>query len=385
MKADTKAIQAIGTHVITHNQRVKVSQEDRHKYHLHIINTTLDESGPYMCQLNTQPMISQMGILTVYQPADIVRVSELSGVVEGGEARLKCEAEGYPPPAIYWTREEKGHMITLRDRHSGKKKELRRVQGSTLVLSKVKRSQMGNYLCIASNGFRPAVSRRVRLNVNFRPVINVQDQKVYARPGQKVTLECVIEAFPLGIYYWELHTGNILSESNSKYSMGKFQIGEYKTRSQLIISDFTEEDVGIYKCICKNAMNSNNDRVEGLIYLNMYQERTDPPTIASTAFFERGDLYSVLLGQDDSSLSTAYYASTPPGYDSEERNIYKPYQESYNYDSGNYPNGVESSDTNQQAKSNKKPTYLDHLNSANRRASCLSASLLFLLPILGTF
>ena len=64
-----------------------------------------------------------MAMLKVYQPADIVRVSELSGVVEGGEARLKCEAEGFPSPNIYWTREEKGHLITIRDRHTGKKRE----------------------------------------------------------------------------------------------------------------------------------------------------------------------------------------------------------------------------------------------------------------------
>ena len=63
VKADTKAIQAIGMHVITHNARVKVSQEDRHKYHLHIINATMEESGPYMCQLNTDPMKSQASIV----------------------------------------------------------------------------------------------------------------------------------------------------------------------------------------------------------------------------------------------------------------------------------------------------------------------------------
>ena len=66
----------------------------------------------------------------MYKPADIVRVSELSGVVEGGEARLTCEAEGFPRPKIYWTREEKGHFITIRDRHSSKSRE-----GKTLILS----------------------------------------------------------------------------------------------------------------------------------------------------------------------------------------------------------------------------------------------------------
>ena len=60
MKADTKAIQAIGEMVITHNPRIKVKQEKGVKHHLIIINATLEEAGPYMCQINTNPMKSQV-------------------------------------------------------------------------------------------------------------------------------------------------------------------------------------------------------------------------------------------------------------------------------------------------------------------------------------
>jgi len=326
VKADTKAIQAIGKHVITHNHRVSVSQDtDRSKYHLHISNASMEESGPYICQLNTDPMKSQLGILTVYKPADIVRVSELSGVVEGGEARLTCEAEGFPRPKIYWTREEKGHFITIRDRHSSKSREVTRVTGSTLILSKIKRSQMGNYLCIASNGFQPAVSRRVRLNVNFRPVVTVQEPTIYAKFGEKVILGCLIEAFPLGIYYWESHRGHILSESSSKHSLSQFTIGEYKTRSQLTLSNFTRDDIGTYTCICKNAMTGDRDRVEGRVNLQLFQVRTTPTTVATTTFEESFD--SVYRGSNNNipksfegKSSTAYMVNTP-SYDG--RDIYQ--------------------------------------------------------------
>ena len=60
LKADTKAIQAVGDSVITHNPRVSVSHEKLQMHKLHITDVQLDDEGVYMCQLNTSPMKSQV-------------------------------------------------------------------------------------------------------------------------------------------------------------------------------------------------------------------------------------------------------------------------------------------------------------------------------------
>lgn len=60
VKADTKAIQAIHEHVITHNPRVTVSHSDLNTWNLHIKSVTEEDRGGYMCQLNTDPMKSQV-------------------------------------------------------------------------------------------------------------------------------------------------------------------------------------------------------------------------------------------------------------------------------------------------------------------------------------
>ena len=51
---------------------------------------------------------------------------------------------------------------------------------------------------------------------------------------------------------------------NKKYSIAKFDFGEYRTRFQLTIAEFTEDDVGLYKCICKNTYSG---KVEGNVRL----------------------------------------------------------------------------------------------------------------------
>lgn len=63
MKTDSKAIQAIHDHVITHNPRVWVSKTDESTWNLHIKNVQEDDRGQYMCQINTDPMISQVSLI----------------------------------------------------------------------------------------------------------------------------------------------------------------------------------------------------------------------------------------------------------------------------------------------------------------------------------
>lgn len=60
VKADTKAIQAIHDHVITHNPRVSVSHGDHSTWNLHIRSVQEEDRGQYMCQINTDPMKSQV-------------------------------------------------------------------------------------------------------------------------------------------------------------------------------------------------------------------------------------------------------------------------------------------------------------------------------------
>ncbi|XP_033210806.1 neurotrimin-like [Belonocnema kinseyi] len=119
VKADTKAIQAIHDHVITHNPRVYVSHGDHSMWSLQIKGVQLEDAGLYMCQINTDPMKSQTGVLTVHVPPDFL-LGETSGDVmvrEGGQVSLTCHARGVPQPTVNWRRED-GKDIILRQNQS---------------------------------------------------------------------------------------------------------------------------------------------------------------------------------------------------------------------------------------------------------------------------
>ncbi|KAJ6648678.1 hypothetical protein Bhyg_03909 [Pseudolycoriella hygida] len=59
IKADAKAILAIHEHVITNNDRLSVTHNDYNTWTLVIRNVKMEDSGQYMCQVNTDPMKMQ--------------------------------------------------------------------------------------------------------------------------------------------------------------------------------------------------------------------------------------------------------------------------------------------------------------------------------------
>ena len=62
IKADTKAILAIHNRVITHNNRLSVIHSDHNTWELTIKEVRRNDSGEYMCQINTDPMKWQVNI-----------------------------------------------------------------------------------------------------------------------------------------------------------------------------------------------------------------------------------------------------------------------------------------------------------------------------------
>ncbi|XP_034244896.1 lachesin [Thrips palmi] len=263
IKSDTKAILAIHQHVITNNARLSVTHNDVNTWTLNIRNVQREDQGTYMCQVNTDPMKSQTAFLEVVIPPDIV-YEETSGdtmTPEGGNLKLRCRARGYPPPRIVWKREDGGEIVVRND-STGSKTRKHAVEGEDLVLHKVTRSEMGVYVCIASNGVPPPVSKRLMLFVNFHPLIQVPNQLVGAPVATDVTIQCIVEACPKAINYWTREKGEMII-NNDKYQMDESPQSAYGVLMKLTVRKFRKADIGAYKCISKNSIGD----AEGIVRL----------------------------------------------------------------------------------------------------------------------
>uniref|UniRef100_A0A182QF62 Ig-like domain-containing protein n=1 Tax=Anopheles farauti TaxID=69004 RepID=A0A182QF62_9DIPT len=256
LRVDTQTILTIQNHVITKNKRIGITYTEKKTWQLRIKDIRETDRGWYMCQINTDPMKSQMGYLDVVVPPDILDYPTSTDMVvrEGSNVTMRCAAVGSPAPTIVWRREA-GDNISLQDGE-----RVAAVEGSTFTIPKVNRLHMGAYLCIASNGVPPSVSKRVMLIVHFPPMIWVPNQLVGAVEGQQMTLECHSEAYPKSINYWTREKGDIVPQG------GKYEPvltnNAYKMVMKLSIKVVSQADFGAYKCIAKNSLGETDGTIK---------------------------------------------------------------------------------------------------------------------------
>ncbi|XP_044258298.1 neurotrimin-like isoform X1 [Tribolium madens] len=256
LRVDTQTILTIQSHVITKNHRIGVTHSEHKTWYLHIKEVREADRGWYMCQINTDPMKSQIGYLDVVVPPDILDYPTSTDMVvrEGSNVNLRCVAKGSPEPSITWRRETGEPLKLLTG------EEVPSIDGPVLNISRVSRQQMGPYLCIASNGIPPSVSKRIMLIVHFPPMIWIQNQLVGAYEGQQITLECHSEAFPKSINYWTTDKGEIVPQSG-KYEPS-YSTNGYKIHMKLTIRSITPQDYGNYKCVSKNSLGDTDGTIQ---------------------------------------------------------------------------------------------------------------------------
>ncbi|XP_059081842.1 lachesin-like [Tigriopus californicus] len=274
LKAKDQTILALHKRVITHNSRIDVDHEENRNWMLKIHQVQESDKGCYMCQINTEEMKKQIGCIDVLIPPNIVDNLTSSDVIvnEGEDAILVCRASGHPEPQILWLREDKKEFVVYSNINNHTRREtVTQYRGPVLVMRKVQRHQMGAYLCIAQNDVPPAVSKRIILNVNFKPEINVPSQLHGVGPGSSVTLTCVVQAFPTAINYW-MKDGKKMLLDNDKYNISEDRKSLYERVMSLTIRNWEKSDEGHFMCMSTNSLGE----ADGTIQSYTFEAQTEP-------------------------------------------------------------------------------------------------------------
>ncbi|XP_045476334.1 neurotrimin-like isoform X1 [Harmonia axyridis] len=269
MHYEQSAILTVHNHVITRNPRISVTHDKHRTWFLHISNVQEEDKGRYMCQINTASAKTQFGYLYVVVPPNIDDSLSSSDVIvrEGANETLTCKATGYPQPSVKWKRDDNS-KITI-----NKTLSVIEWEGENLELTQISRLDMGAYLCIASNSIPPSVSKRMKVSVDFPPMLWIPHQLVGAPLAYSVTLECFTEAHPGSLNYWTREDGQMIHESRKYHTENKVGNPPYKTHMRLTINDIQQTDYGTYKCMAKNPRGETDGTIR--LYIS------SPPTTST--------------------------------------------------------------------------------------------------------
>jgi len=258
---DRQMILTIGRHVITRIPRFNIIHDSHHTWTLNIRDVQAEDKGYYMCQVNTDPMISMTGHLDVVVPPTIIDEESSPSTVsirEKHNASLICKSNGVPYPNITWRREDGRPIFRDTQKNKGVKLEKSVHHGEYLDLQDISREQMGAYLCIASNKIPPSVSKRITLIVEFQPMMYIPNQLIGAPVNTQVTIECTTEASPKAITYWVFREVMIL---RSQRHHTEEEVEGYRLHSRLTIKSVIEADYGAYKCVSKNSLGETEGQI----------------------------------------------------------------------------------------------------------------------------
>lgn len=129
-------------------------------------------------------------------------------------------------------------------------------RGGTLKISPARRDDRGIYKCLAENGVGPAAETSVTVKIEFAPVSMTLKPRIGQAFGYEVTIECLVEAYPIADVSW-WRNGKRLSSVSEKIDSNKDEI-----ISVYSIYEFNSYDVGEYTCKAVNKYGKSESLVE---------------------------------------------------------------------------------------------------------------------------
>ncbi|XP_059335602.1 immunoglobulin superfamily member 10 [Ammospiza nelsoni] len=246
------------------------SSTDRHSLHangsLSISQAGLLDAGEYLCvarnpggddsKLYRLAVAAKPPIINgLHRNKTIMKVT----AVRHAKKHIDCRAEGTPPPQIMWIMPDN---ILLTAPYYGSRIVVHK--NGTLEIRNIRPSDTGDFICVARNDGGETVLV-VQLEVTEmlrRPTFkNPFNEKIIAKPGKPITLNCSVDGNPAPDISWMLPNGTWFSSS---IRTPQFVTGSSGT---LTIASAQSQHAGRYRCAARNQVGY----IEKLLLLEVAQ------------------------------------------------------------------------------------------------------------------
>ncbi|XP_036147344.1 Down syndrome cell adhesion molecule-like protein Dscam2 isoform X7 [Monomorium pharaonis] len=265
------------------------------------------DEGTYTCTARNKHNFTShrsVEVRVLVPPRWTVEPIDQNAVVGHGVS-IACQAEGFPIPTVTW-KQSIGETPTGGDyRELGYGTESAGVaRNGSLVIPRVSRDHAGFYLCQASNGIGPGLSKLIRLTVHAGPQVTVRTRQESVRRGESVILRCEAEGdAPLDLS-WRVRDSKIDPNYDVRYAVDNTADASGRVTTELRIIQASHMDRGDYVCVAANAYGRDKATIHLLV-----QEPPDFPRNLHVA--EHGSRSILLAWSSPATDRDASHVSSP--------------------------------------------------------------------------
>ncbi len=243
-----------GTTLILRDPRFHISlDKSTSTYTLRLEDIQETDGAIYQCQVLIALADKETADvpLIVRRPPVISDNSTRSVVAtDGQKVVLSCYASGYPPPKIYWRRQDNAPLPTNKAV----------AEGNHLTFEKITKEHRGTYYCVATNVVGQGARRNVDVEVEFKPTIKIPRKRLGQALQFDMDLECHIEAYPPPAIKW--YRDNILLTNNQHYQLSHFAFDDEFTNTILRVITIEKKQYATYTCKAINIHGEAEGHVE---------------------------------------------------------------------------------------------------------------------------
>ncbi|XP_075546074.1 cell adhesion molecule Dscam1-like [Dermacentor variabilis] len=252
-----------GAPVAPDGRNVKVESSNEFSSTLFIKQVGYRHRGEYTCVAsNLAAFANYSSNMVVNVPPRWKVAPREKAAVVGENVVIDCQAEGFPPPRIWWEKSSASkpseYKVIISNSH------IHALENGSLMVREAERNDTGFYLCQASNGVGSGISKVIELKVHvsahFRNAFNSKT----LRKGNTARIKCeVFGEKPLTIS-WSKNGQPISAKQDQRYEIKTSETDE-SVESQLEIHAVDRRDSALYACLGNNKHGKDETRTQLIV------------------------------------------------------------------------------------------------------------------------
>ncbi|KAK3593822.1 hypothetical protein CHS0354_014369 [Potamilus streckersoni] len=312
----------ISTDDIRHidDPRMSVERPQIQDWFLHIRETRQNDTGEYMCQINTRPVKIKRIHLYILVPPEIV--TEWSSddhiqVREGVTIEFVCNATGVPSPEVRWLRPSQGFFNNYIDEYATSS-----MIGEILILHNISRYCDGTYVCAADNGVQPRAEKEFKVTVLFSPEVTLLNSRIGQVIGKETMLECKVSASPHASIVWKKNGTEIPTSLYKFWTEIYDDDDNHQKTLTLTVIDIQKEDFGYYTCEASNSLGFDSETMLLYEYVAVSSKHEDENRIVEPPPATKQTTVPIQL---DKNTKSAPFSNRNNDQKAQEENSYSSY------------------------------------------------------------